>query len=220
MMLLNASYWAHLVGQAELFPLLAAGLVGVAFFRHLSSPQQYLAVLVWFSLAIELTALVLQSQQIPNLFLVPIDAASGVWILSLLYERALQWPGYSRWRPWVAGAFVFSAAFSGWLMTDSAHFQPTLMVSESLMLLLLPVLYFRKLLNELHVGNLAHDAIFWLSAGLLPYALVKLLIGLFSNYLLAHYSRELNLWVWFVHAVLLFVLYSCYLRALWLRPQK
>ena len=219
-MLLTALYWATLARQAELLPLLAAGLVALVSFRRLSLPQRYLALLVWFGMAVEVTGVALQSRHIPNLFLVPIDAAGGVWVLSLLYKHALQWPTYSRWQPWVASAFVLGAALSGWLMTDSAHFQPTLMVSESLMLLLLPVLYFRKLLNELHVGNLAHDAIFWLSAGLLPYALVKLLIGLFSNYLLAHYSRELNLWVWFVHAVLLFVLYSCYLRALWLRPQK
>ena len=219
-MLLTALYWATLARQAELLPLLAAGIVALVAFRRLSLPQRYLALLVWFGMAVEATGVALQSQHIPNLFLVPIDAAGGVWVLSLLYKHALQWPAYSRWQPWVASAFVLGAALSGWLMTDSAHFQPTLMVSESLLLLLLPVLYFRKLLNELHVRNLAHDAIFWLSAGLLPYALVKLLIGLFSNYLLAHYSRELNLWVWFVHAVLLFVLYSCYLRALWLRPQK
>ena len=105
-------------------------------------------------------------------------------------------------------------------MTDPARFQPILMVSESLLLLLLPGLYFCKLLNELHVRNLVRDAIFWVSTGLLLYFLGKLLIGLFSNYLLAHYSKELNLWVWFVHAVLLFVLHSCYFRALWLHPQK
>ena len=168
----------------------------------------------------EVTAVVLQSKHLPNLFLIPIDAAGELWLLSLVYERALQWPGYSRWRPWVAGAFVLYAILSGWLLTDPAHFQPALMVGESLLLLLLPGLYFRKLLNELHVRNLARDAMFWVSTGLLLYFLGKLLIGLFSNYLLLHYSMELNLWVWFVHAVLLFVLHSCYLRALWLRPQK
>ncbi|WP_354585928.1 hypothetical protein [Hymenobacter sp. UYCo722] len=162
----------------------------------------------------------LQSKHLPNLFLIPIDAAVELWLLSLVYERALQWPAYSRWRPWVAGAFVLVAALSGWLLPDPAHFQPALMVGESLLVLLLPGLYFRKLLNELHVRNLARDAMFWVSTGLLLYFLGKLLIGLFSNYLLAHYSKELNLWVWFVHAVLLFVLHSCYLRALWLRPQK
>ena len=201
-------------------PLLVAGITGVVLFRQLPVGLRYLAVLVWFSLVVEGVAFLLHLKHLPNLFLIPIDAAGELWLLSLVYERALQWPGYSRWRPWVAGAFVLGAALSGWLMTDSAHFQPTLMVGESLLLLLLPGLYFRKLLNELHVRNLVRDAMFWVSTGLLLYFLGKLLIGLFSNYLLAHYSKELNLWVWFVHAVLLFVLHSCYLRALWLRPQK
>lgn len=216
----NALYWMKFAGKAELLPLLASGVLGAVLFWRLSSSLRYLVVLVWFGLAVEVVAYMFRSQHLPNLFLIPIDAAGEVWLLSLVYEQALQWPAYSRWRPWGAGAFVLGAALSGWLMTDPARFQPVLMVSESLLLLLLPGLYFRKLLNELHVRNLARDAIFWVSTGILLYFLGKLLIGLFSNYLLRHYSMELNLWVWFVHAVLLFVLHSCYLRALWLRPQK
>ena len=219
-MMENALFWVVFAGNAERLPLLVAGVMGAVLFRRLSSNLHWLAVLIWLGLAVEATAMVFHLKHLPNLFLIPIDAAGEVWLLSLVYKEALQWPTYSRWRPWVAGAFVLGAALSGWLMTDPTHFQPMLMVSESLLLLLLPGLYFRKLLNELHVRNLARDAMFWVSTGLLLYFLGKLLIGLFSNYLLAHYSKELNLWVWFVHAVLLFVLHSCYLRALWLRPQK
>lgn len=216
----NAMQWVIAAGKAEIALLLIAGFSGALLFRQLPVSLRYLAVLVWVGLVVEATAYVFRAQHLPNLFLIPVDAAAEVWLLSLIYKEALQWPLYSRWRPWVAGAFVLGAALSGWLMTDPAHFQPALMVGESLLLLLLPGLYFRKLLNELHVRNLAHDAMFWVSTGVLLYFLGKLLIGLFSNYLLAHYSKELNLWVWFVHAVLLFVLHSCYLRALWLRPQK
>ena len=216
----SAFFWGEAAINADRAMLLAAGLSGLVLFRRLPASLQYLAVLVWVGLAVEVIAFLLYSNNLPNLLLIPGDAAVEVWLLSLVYERALQWPTYARWRPWVAGAFVLYAIFSGWLLTDPAHFQPALMVGESLLVLVLPGLYFRKLLNELHVRNLARDAMFWVSTGLLLYFLGKLLIGLFSNYLLANYSEELNMWVWFVHAVLLFVLHSCYLRALWLRPQK
>ena len=216
----TALFWTHLAISAERVPLLIAGLSGAALFRRLPTGLRYLAVLVWFGLAVEASAFLLSRYHLPNLFLLPIDAAGEVWLLSLVYAHALQWPKYSQWRPWVAGAFVLGASLSGALFSDPAHFQPVLMVGESLLLLVLPGLYFRKLLNELHVRDLARDAMFWVSTGLLLYFLGKLLIGLFSNYLLQHYSTELNVWVWFVHAVLLFVLHSCYLRALWLRPQK
>lgn len=212
--------WVVAANQAEIAPLLIAGLSGVVLFRQLPASLRYLAAVTWLALAVEATAYVFRVQHLPNLFLIPIDAAGEAWLLSLVYAHALQWPAYSRWRPWVAGAFVLYALLSSWLLPDAAHFQPVLMVVESLLVLLLAGLYFRKLLNELHVRNLARDAMFWISTGLLLYFLGKLLIGLFSNYLLAHYSKELNLWVWFVHAVLLFILHSCYLRALWLRPQK
>ena len=216
----NALFWVNLASKAQLVPLAVAGVSGLLLFWRLPLALRYLAVLLWIGLLIEAVAAALQSKHLPNLFLIPIDAAGELWLLSLVYAQALQSAVYSRWRPWVAGTFVLYAALSSWLVTDPAQFRPALMVGESLLALLLPGLYFRKLLNELHVRNLGLDAMFWVSAGLLLYFLGKLLIGLFSNYLLRHYSMELNMWVWFVHAVLLFVLYSCYLRALWLRPQK
>ena len=216
----NAVFWINLAISAERIPLFIAGVSGAVLFRQLPAGLRYLAVLAWFGLVVEAVAYALHRQHSPNLFLIPIDAAGEVWLLSLVYAWALQWPKYSQWQPWVARAFVLGATLSGGLFADPAHFQPALMVGESLLLLALPGLYFRKLLNELHVRDLAHDAMFWVSTGLLLYFLGKLLIGLFSNYLLQHYSTELNVWVWFVHAVLLFVLHSCYLRALWLRPQK
>ena len=61
---------------------------------------------------------------------------------------------------------------------------------------------------------------FWVSTGALLYFLGKLQIGLFSNYTMRHYSQELNLWMWTIHALLLLILYSCYCLALWTHPQK
>lgn len=40
-----------------------------------------------------------------------------------------------------------------------------------------------------------------------------------SNYALFHYPREPNQGIWFVHSLLLNVLYGCYATAQWLRPQ-
>ena len=61
---------------------------------------------------------------------------------------------------------------------------------------------------------------FWVSIGLVIKHLGSLQIFLFSNFSLSHYSTRLNVNIWDIHALLLVVLNSCYLVALWIRPQK
>ena len=216
----GAQFWQFLVYQAHLVFLLVAGVSGLVLFRRLARGLRYLAVLTWFGLGVELVATVLRFQHQPNLFLIPLDVAGELWLLALVYDWALEWPAYSRARPWVVGAFVFYAAMSFLLMAKSVQFFPSLMVTESLLALVLVGLYFRKLLQELRVQRLSHDPMFWVSTGVLLYFLGKLQIGLFSQYAMQHYSQAFNDWMWAIHALLLLVLYSCYCLALWIRPQK
>ena len=142
----------------------------------------------------------------------------------MVFAWALHSPAFMRVRPWLVAAFVLFAALSSGLTVElsreAARFTPALQVIESLLVLGMAGLYFRKLLNELQVPNLIRDPMFWVSAGLVLHSLGKLLIALFSNYLLEHYSRQLSLTVWTINGVLTIVLYLCYLRALWMRPQK
>ena len=216
----DTRFWLNLTAWSEFVLLLVAGVTGLVLFRRLPPGLRYLTGLAWFELAVELVAISLKSRHQPNLFLIPIDAAGELWMLSLVYGWGLQWPAYSRVRPWVVGVFVLYAGTSGWLLSNPAQFTPALMVAESLLVLVLVGLYFRKLLQELQVQRLSHDPMFWVSTGVLLYFLGKLQIGLFSNYTMRHYSQELNLWMWSIHAMLLVVLHSCYCLALWMRPQK
>ena len=199
--------------------LLVTGISSILRFSELSPALRYLAVTVWFGLLVELVAAMLAYQRIPNLFLGPLDSAGGFLLLSLVYRRALQSAAFTRVQPWLAGAFVLYASVSGLLLPETTRFKPLLQVVECLLVLLLVVLYFRRLLNELVVQQLTRDPMFWVSTGLLLYYLGKLQISLFSNYIM-QYSKQFNLVVWTVHALLLAVMYSCFCVALWMRPQK
>ena len=199
--------------------MVLAGFIGALRFKHLSPALRYLAGVVWFGLLLELVSDVLSAKHIPNLFLGPLDSAGGFLLLSLVYRRALQSATFSRVQPWLAGAFVLYAGISGLLLPETTRFKPLLQVVECLLVLLLVVLYFRKLLNELVVQQLTRDPMFWVSTGLLLYYLGKLQISLFSNYMM-QYSRQFNIVVWGVHALLLAVMHGCFCRALWMRPQK
>ena len=216
----GAQFWQFLVLYAYLVPLVMAGVSGLVLFRRLPLGLRYLAVLTWFGLGVELVAALLRLQHRPNLFLIPLDVAGELWLLSLVYDWGLERPAYSRARPWVVGTFVLYAAVSFLLLSKSVQFFPSLMVTESLLALVLVGLYFRKLLQELRVQRLSHDSMFWVSTGVLLYFLGKLQIGLFSQYAMQHYSKAFNKWMWTIHALLLLVLHSCYCLALWIRPRK
>lgn len=216
----SASFWFEITGLLGLIPLIAAGVSGLVIFRRRPRSFRYLVVLIWFGLTVELVSHLLQSAKRHNLFLGPVYAAGELWLLSLVYGSALQSATFNKLRPWLAGAFVCYVGLSIWLVPQTAQFKPILLVLESVLVLGLVGLYFRKLLSELRVRRLSRDPMFWVSTGLLLYFLGKLQIALFSNYALLHYSTELNLWVWTIHALLLVILHSCYCLALWIRPQN
>lgn len=217
---MSSTFWFDWAFRLSVLVLLMAGLLGVVRYRSLPVELQYLVMLIGFGLAVEMVANVLLYSNKPNLWLFPVDAAGELWLLSLVYARSLQSTRFAQARPWLAGSFVLYAALSLGANFGIIGFLPAVQVLESLLVLSLAGLYFRKLLNELQVLQLARDPMFWVSAGLAVYSISKLLIALFSNYMLAHYSKQLNQSVWTIHGLLTIVLYLCYLRALWLRPQK
>ena len=196
------------------------GGLGLVRYRRLAPELRYLVGLVWFGLLLEATGELLRHWHLPNLMLSPVDATGEVWLLSLVYDRALQSARFSRWRPWVAGGFVLYAAASCGLAPEMARFKPGVMVLECLLVLGMVRLYFRKLLTELRTPEPTRDPMFWVSAGLLVYFMGKLLVALCSNYALTHYSWELNMWMWAGVNGLAVALYLCYGRALWIRPQR
>lgn len=200
--------------------LAAAVSISIIRFRELPPNLRYLVGLVVLEGVTEITVYFLHLRHQPNLFVAPIFSAGELWLLALVYDRTLHWPAFSRWRPWLAGLFVAYCALDSMLSPEVARFKPTLQVLESLLVLGLVGLYFRKLLHDLHVTRLGSEPMFWVSTGLIINHLGNLQIYLFSNFLLKNYSNQLNLSIWAVHSLLLLILYSCYCVALWIRPQK
>ena len=202
--------------------LILAGMVlsSIVRYRHLPVNLRYLTGVVALEVVSEIAVVSLRHYHRPNLFIGPIFAAGELWLLALVYDKTLRYPEFSRVRPWLAGAFVIYCALDSLLFPQAARFKPTLQLIESLLILGMVGLYFRKLLHELRVTRLDREPMFWVSVGLVINHLGKSQIYLFSNFLLSHYSNQLNLNIWAIHSLLLVVLYSCYLVALWIRPQN
>ena len=205
--------------RCTVLPVAAASVLGAVRFHRLAPPLRYLVGLLWFVLPLNVASLVLMLQQRNNLFLMPVYAGGEFLGLALVYRQALQSAAFTRVLPWLAGGFAAYTLADSLFGPGITLFRPSQQVLQSILVLGLVGLYFRKLLQELRVQSLAREPMFWVSTGLFVYFVGYLQIALFSNYLL-HYSNQLNLNIWAVHSLLFIVLYSCYCLALWLRPQK
>ncbi|MGI4834147.1 MAG: hypothetical protein ACRYFK_11875 [Janthinobacterium lividum] len=216
-------FFLHLQRAASwlpLLPLLAALVGGLLRFYRLPLALRYLLGAAAWSLTIELVARALILQHLPNLLLIPLDVVGELTLLALMYQAALRSAALNRWLPIGLALFAGYALLSVLAAPWAVKFRADLQVTENCLLLVLVVLYFRQLLSQLAVRHLEREPLFWVSAGLFIYCLGKIQIVLFSDYLLQHYSRQLNQAVWGVHLLLLLVLNSCYAVALWMRPQR
>jgi hypothetical protein len=200
--------------------LAVAFTISLVRYQHLSPSLRYLTALLGLEVVTELAGSILLYYHQPNLFIIPVFVAGEIWLLALVYDKTLNWPAFSQLRPWLAGAFAAYCLLDSVVAPEIVRFKPALLVLESLLILGLVVLYFRKLLNELSVHALGSEPIFWVSIGLVINHLGSIQIYLFSNFLLNHYSKQLNVNIWDIHSLLLVVLYSCYLVALWIHPKN
>ncbi|RZL16314.1 MAG: hypothetical protein EOO62_01630 [Hymenobacter sp.] len=201
-----------------LLAIVAAAVVAAARYRHLPPNLRALAWLTWFELPLEVVAIAIGWLHHNNLFIMPFYTVGEVWLLSMVYGRTVQASTLSRAMPWLVAAFATYVLVDNIVAPDLTWFKPVQQVTQSLLILSLVGLYFRELLNELRVARLERDPMFWVSVGLALYFLGYILIALFSNYMLQHYSLQFNRNIWSIHFVLSLLLHSCYAGALWLQP--
>jgi hypothetical protein len=201
--------------------VVAAGVSGIIRFRRLPLALRYVALVAGFDMLMELSmvAIIKVLHQKSNLFLFPIIAVGEVLLLSLAYREVLQSAWFNRVMPWVVGLFSAYALADGWIGLGVVHYSTGVQITSDLLQFGLAALYFWKLLNELHVESLRREPFFWVSVGLVIYVLGDLLITLFSNYLLAHYSLQTQvLIIRVVRPLFIIALYCCYSLVLWMRP--
>lgn len=200
-----------------------ASLRGFSRFRQLAPS---LRVLTWFAsfetlLEIINKSLIKVFHFKSNLFLLPLDAIGTVGLLALAYGHALQSAAFSRLLPWVLGAYGGYVLFDTLTGLGTVRFTPSVHVIGDLLMLSMAGLYFQKLLNELRVVHLRREPFFWMSVGVVVYALGDLQLSLFSNYILHHTPLKTQIIaLTVVRIFLLFTFYSGCFLALWMRPQR
>ncbi|RZK88861.1 MAG: hypothetical protein EOO62_37020 [Hymenobacter sp.] len=198
-------------------------LMGIWRYRQLTSAMRFIALLVCFDAATEITAVVIRmlSPSTSNLFIFPISLAGEALFLTLAYRRVLASPTLDKTLLGVLGAYLVFVLTQAWLKLGAPQYFVAAQVVSTLYMLGLAVGYFRKLLNELHVEAISRDPFFLVSVGLAIYALGNMFIALGSDYIMAHYSIEIQRIVLLgVRNLFNIELYALYLVALWMRPPK
>jgi hypothetical protein len=197
----------------------AAGLFGLVRYRRLAPSLRWLALLAGFDALMEVVYGLLSALKVHNLFLNPFVSVGEIVLLALLYRQVLQSAVFNRVVPWLLGLFGLYALLQTPLKLDVVHLAVSLEIVANLIQLVLAGLYFQKLLNELRVEHLPRDPFFWFSVALAAYGLGNILISLFSNYLFAHCTEQLQKIVfWGVRNVFNIQLYLAYILVLWARP--
>lgn len=202
-------------------PLVVACVVGLVRYRRYEAVRRYLVWLSWLALLVTAVAMWFRHQHRPNLFLAPIDTAIEFTLLGLMYRRAL-WPlAVARYLPVGIGLFVVGTALAYRPRLGTAEFSPVQHFIESVAMLALVLLYYRRVLSArpVSLAPLEQEPMFWISAGVLLYFSASSLIFLTSNLVLFH-SKELSLNIWAIHALLYAFLNGFYIVALCLPPRS
>ncbi len=203
--------------------VIAAGISGLIRFRRLPLSLRYLAMLAIFDMVVELTerAMIKVLHMKSNLFMMPITVIGEIILLSLAYREVLQSATFNRLMPWVVSVFSLYALVDTFAGLGIVRYATGVQITSDLIQLGLALLYFWKLLSELRVERLRADPFFWVSVGLIVYVLGDMLIMLVSNYLMAHYSHDLQvLVILIIRPLFVISLYCAYALALWMRPQQ
>lgn len=209
----------ELIAKLTVYLAVATAFTGLWRYRLLAPTVRFIALLVCFDAATEVTAGILRSLAIPNLFLYPVSLGGEALLLTLAYRRILSLPRLNRPLLVLLAAYLAFTLIEAWAKLGTVQYFVAVQVVSNLLMLGLAALYFQKLLNELQAQSLRHDPFFWVSVGLAIYALGNLLIVLSSDYIRAHYSTAMQRLV--QHGVRNFFnieLYAAYLVALLLRP--
>ncbi len=199
----------------------AAGILGLVRYRQLVPSLRWLALLACFDAAAELTGDTLREVLgfRNTMFLMPFTVAGEIILQTLLYRQVLRSATFNRIVPWLLGLFCFYALLNSSVVTVVTTNSVSLEIVSNLIQISLAGLYFQKLLNELQIENLRRDPFFWFSISLAVYGLGNMLIYLFSNYMLAHYSVNLQkIIMWGVRNLFNVQFYLAYILVLWARP--
>jgi len=198
-----------------LMPLFA----GIARYRTLTTE---LRGLVWFcgiSFVLDGASSVIWLYNTSNLWIGHLHTILEFMVLANLYRLTLKGFAPRQLLPLVMIGFALLAIVNTVLVQQLSLNNSYIKILEALLLIALAMAWFYKAATELTVQHMEREAMFWISCGMLLYFAGNLFVFLFSNQIL-HYSAELGVRLWFIHAVFFTIFNVLLMIGLWSRPKN
>src|SRR5688572_21354148 len=199
--------------------LVSALIVGFIRFGKLNFDQRILVCLLAGTLVVEVVSVLLWWLKMNNNFLYHGYSVFEVLLLGSLYSRNLRGLVQPVYVKLCIGLLCTFALANTLFFQSLKEFNSNVTFIESLLLIILSILYFYKLLRDLEHRKLEREPMFWINMSVLTYFSGALLLFHVANELISFPEGE-RAAIWGTHALFNIVHYLLYGMALWVKPQN
>lgn len=196
-------------------PIAVSAVYALCIYRQLEPELKVFSFFLFFSAAVQLTALGLALKRINNLPLLHIYVAAGFLLLAVFYQNILN----SFIRPRIIWAITVS--FLVYTVLNSLFIEPIFtfnsmaLTVESILVVILSLSTFIVLLNDIvkERRSTVIKSINWINSGLFIYYSSSLIIF----YLTRNFPLSINQYTWILHSFFSIAMYTCFCIGLWKR---
>lgn len=212
-------YLANILMRCSAYSAGLPLLIGLLNIRRLKIVQNYVFVLVVFSILVELLALWigrgLHKNNLPLLHIYTAVQFTILWFI--FYRRLLGLFSKKLMYGALALFWLFAIICAIWI-DGIFNFNAHARSFGALLLIFFCLSYYYQRLRNLDLENLEQDPLFWVATASLIYFSGSLIMFIISNYVLV--NEGITWAVWASHAILNTLNNLFYMIALWVRPTK
>ncbi len=211
--------FVRIIAKVSAYIILIPTILAIMRLRDGDREQRLLSLLIFSSLFVELTALIigLSGEGENNLFLLHIFTVIEFTLLTLIFQPHVKVLIPKKAIHFLIAAFFLFAVINSLFFESIQQFNAFGRALEGLLIIFLDLLCLVLILKTLKIKQPECSPLIWISIGTLIYFSGSLFVFIFSNYVLS--SQSVSVTIWGIHAFMSIVLNLFYTVALWVKPK-
>lgn len=184
---------------------------------HLNQTQKYILLLMFCSNVASLMSIPLSFQRMNNLYILNASFIVEIILLIQIYRKELALP--TLFMHGVALGFIIVTLYFLTFIDSWYNLNGKLWGASCFMPIILSLISFYRILTDDSIENLLAVPIFWANVGVLLYYSANIFVLLFNDFL-TEYSKNLNINIWFVHAIFAFIFFTLLTVSLCIKDKR
>ena len=210
--------WVRIIAQFSAYIIILPSILALWRFRNGDREQRILSWLIFLSIIVEFTCLIVGSVfHQNNLIYVHIFTVAEFCFLAYIFKPNIEKVIPEKGVLFIIIGFTLFAILNSLFIESTQKYNAFARAIEGVLVIFFILVYFYTILKSLHIKSLESAPLFWIAVGTLLYFSGGLFIFIFSNYVLPFGSTSLLIWA--IHAFLSIVLNLFYTLALWVNPK-